>query len=91
MNDDRVRTRQCPSQPREVLVVVERVAAGPVDQPDVRIGQAPAVVVELLARVQQQVGDRGHRNEVAAPGSRPAGSVGSGYGTGASPGSFIEP
>ena len=38
------------AQPVEVLMVVERVAAGPVDQPDVGIGQALAVVVERLAR-----------------------------------------
>ena len=50
-------------QPVEVLVVVERVAAGPPDQPDVGVGQPLAVEVEGLARVQQHVADPRHRDE----------------------------
>ena len=34
----------------EVLVMVERIAAGPVDQPDIGVGMRRAVVVEGLAR-----------------------------------------
>ena len=45
--------------------MMKRVAAGPIDQPDVGIGQLPAVVVERLARLQQHVGNPRHRDEVA--------------------------
>ncbi len=62
--DDRVRPGQRAAQPGEVLVVVERIAAGPVNEAGVREGEASAVEVELLARVQEQIRDRGHRNEV---------------------------
>ena len=64
MHDHRVRPGKRPAQPVEILVVVERIAAGPIDQPDVGIGQAPAVVVERLARMQQHVGDARHRDEI---------------------------
>ena len=45
-------------------MVVKRIATGPIDQPDVGIGQAPAVVIELLPGRKQQVGNRGYRNEI---------------------------
>ena len=47
-----------PSQPGNVLVVVERITAGPIDQLDVGVGQPTPVVVERLAGVQQHVADR---------------------------------
>ena len=49
----------------EVLVVVEGVAAAPVHEPDVGVGEPLAVVVERLARVEQHVGDAGDRDERA--------------------------
>ncbi|CUK20615.1 Uncharacterised protein [Achromobacter sp. 2789STDY5608615] len=51
-------------QALEVLVMVERIAAGPIGQADVRIVHALAVVVERLAGVQQHVGDARHGNEI---------------------------
>ena len=50
-------------QPREVLVMVERVAAGPIDQPDVGIGVVSTVVLERRAGVQQHVGDARDRDK----------------------------
>ena len=47
----------------QVLVVMEWVAAGPPNEADVGVGQAPAVEVERLARVEQHVADPGHRDE----------------------------
>ena len=44
-------------------MMVERIAAGPIDQPDIGIGATPAVVVVGLARVQQHVGDPRDRDE----------------------------
>ena len=54
----RRRCRAAPNaaaQPVQVLVVVERVAAGPVHEPDVGVGVAAAVVVEGLARVSSSM------------------------------------
>jgi hypothetical protein len=61
--DDRVDPAERAPQSWNVLVMVEWVATGPIDQLDVGVGQAPAVVVELLARMQQHIADRRHRNE----------------------------
>ena len=72
LHDDGLGPPPGPHQPVQVLVVVERVAAGPVDEPDVGVGQPPAVEVERLARVEQHVGDPRHRDEALAPGSGPA-------------------
>ena len=61
-------------------MVVERVAAGPVDQANVRIAVALAVVVETGAGLLQHVGDARHRDEgadgVAALRHRGAGKLG---------------
>ena len=62
MDDDRVRRRERSTEAREVLVVVEGIAAAPVDQVDPGIGQAPAVEVEGLARVEQHVRQPGERD-----------------------------
>ena len=48
----------------EVLVMVEWIAARPVDQLDVRIGEDVAVVGDLAARVEQHVGDPRDWNEI---------------------------
>ena len=45
-------------------MVVERIAAGPVDDLDVGVGQSSTVVIEFTAGIQQHVRDRGHRNQV---------------------------
>ena len=52
------------AQAVEVLVVMERVAARPVDEADVGIGVAAAVVVERLAGMQQHVGEARDRDEL---------------------------
>ena len=48
----------------EILVVMERVAATPVNEADIGVGEGLAVVVERLARVQQHVRDTGDRDEI---------------------------
>ncbi|CKQ62318.1 Uncharacterised protein [Mycobacterium tuberculosis] len=60
---DRVYPRQCTTQPRQVLVVVERISTGPVDALDVGQLQQSAVVGQPLAGPLQQLTDRRHRNE----------------------------
>ena len=50
VHDDRFRALPGAAQPVQVLMVVERVAAGPIDQPDVGIGCALAVIIVALAR-----------------------------------------
>ena len=57
VHDDGAHRPERPAQPGQVLVVVERVAAAPVDELDVRIAVALAVVGEGAARRQQHVGD----------------------------------
>src|SRR3954463_13469380 len=48
----------------EVLVVMEGIAAGPVDQADIRIGARLAVVTITGAGMEQHVGDARDRNEI---------------------------
>ena len=50
------------AQPGEVLVVVERVPAAPVDELDVRVTAVLPVVVVARAGMQQHVRDPGHRD-----------------------------
>ena len=52
-------------QPVEILMVMKRIAARPIDQADVGIDVLGAVVGEALAGMQQHVGDACHRNELA--------------------------
>ena len=65
VHHDRVGPAERGAQPAQVLVVVERVAAGPVDQPDVRVGEPLAVVVVGGTRAEQHVRDPGDRDERA--------------------------
>ena len=58
VDDDRIGARKGTAQPVQVLMVVERVAARPVDQTDVGVGEPLAVIVEGFARVQQHIGER---------------------------------
>ena len=44
-------------------MMVEGIAARPVDEPDVRIGESPSVEVERRARLQQHVRDARERDE----------------------------
>ena len=64
MHDDGVRPRKGVAQPVQILMMVERIAARPIDQLDVGVGEPLAVEVERLARMQQHVGDARHRNEI---------------------------
>ena len=56
VHDDRLGPRQRPAQARDVLMVVKRIAAAPVDEPDVRESEVLAVEVERLTRMEQHVG-----------------------------------
>ena len=64
IHDDRFNTRPGAPESVQVLVVMERVAARPVDQADIRVSEAPAIVVVFLVRLFQQVGHPRHRDEV---------------------------
>ena len=64
MQDDRIGAREGAAQPVQVLMVVERIAAGPIDQLYVGVSEPLPVVVERLARVQQHVGEARHRDEI---------------------------
>ena len=44
-------------------MVVKRIAAGPVDQPDIGIGEPLAVVLERFSGTEQHVRHPRHRNE----------------------------
>ncbi len=63
MDDHRLGPLPGRDQTVEVLVVMERIAAAPIDEANVRIGQAPAVVVERRTGLEQHVGDARHGNE----------------------------
>ncbi len=64
MHDERVELRKGLAQAVDVLVVMEGIAAGPIDQADVRIGPRLAVVAIGAAGIEQHVGDARHRNEI---------------------------
>ena len=63
MNDNGFDPPPCPAQAIEILMVVKRIAAGPVDQPRIGITQPPAIVIERFARMQQHVADPRHGYE----------------------------
>jgi len=65
VHDDGLRDIEGAPQPVDVLVMMERVAARPIDQLDIRVLQRAAVVFERLPRIEQHVADACHRNEVA--------------------------
>ena len=65
MEDHRLGLAPGETQAVEVLVVMERIAARPVDQADVGIEVLGAVVGEALAGMQQHVGEARHRDEIA--------------------------
>jgi hypothetical protein len=46
----------------KILNLVERVAATPVDQSDVRIGQPVAVEIQGSARIQEHISEACHRD-----------------------------
>ncbi len=63
VDDHRLRRPPGTGEPVQVLMVVERVAAGPVHEPDVRVPVDRAVVGEGRTGMEQHVGDPGHRDE----------------------------
>ena len=65
LHDDGLRLLPGALQPVEVLVVMERIAAGPIDQLDVGIGVAAAVELVARAGIEQHVGDAGDRDHGA--------------------------
>ena len=59
--DDGFRLLPGNEKPVEVLLLVKGIAAGPIDQPDIRIHQRTAVEFKFSAGVQQHVDHAGHR------------------------------
>ena len=64
VDDDGLRALPRLTEAVEVLMMVERVAAGPVDEAYVGIQMGAAVIVERLARIEQHVADARHGDEV---------------------------
>ena len=84
VHDDGLRPLPGAAQPVEILMVVERIAAGPIDQPDVGIGRALAVVVVALAGMEQAVGDARRRDRELRRVGQSVGIVGPGNSSGGS-------
>ena len=63
MHNQSVDLREGLPQAIEILMMMERVAAGPVDQADVGIGFGLAVVTVRAAGIEQHVRDAGNRDE----------------------------
>jgi len=63
MDDQRIETAKGLTQPRQILMMMKRVAARPVGQPNVGIGQMPAVIVKFFTGMQQHIGDTRDRNK----------------------------
>ena len=64
VHDDGLGSPERASEAPEILVMVERVAAGPIDQAGVRVVHGRAVELVALAGVQQHVCDAGDRDEL---------------------------
>ena len=64
MNDHRFRPPPGFTQAVNILMMMKRVAAGPVDEADVGIAQMLAVKLVCLARMQQHIGKARHRNHL---------------------------
>src|SRR5579862_9167126 len=65
MHDDSPGSVPRRQQTIEVLMVMERISAGPIDQLNVRVVPAPSVKIELFSRTLEHVGDARHGNEAA--------------------------
>ncbi len=65
VHDHRLRLLPGALQAVEILMVMEGIAAGPVDQANIREGIAAAVEGIARARIEQHVGDTRHRNHGA--------------------------
>ena len=65
VNDDRLGAPPRAHEFVQVLLVVEGVAADPVDEPNIGIAILPPIVIEWLAGPEKHVGETGNGNEVA--------------------------
>ena len=65
VDDDRRRAAPCADQAVEILMMVKRIAAAPIDEIDIGIDEVLSVVLERLTRVEQQVRDASDRDEAA--------------------------
>ena len=63
VHHDRFRSLPRPQKAVQILMMMERVAASPIHQPDVWIAQASAIEVEFRTRALEHVGDARHRDE----------------------------
>ena len=69
VDDDRLGTLPCPDQTVDVLMMVKRIPAAPIDELDVGKGDPLAIVVDGGAGVEQQIGNPRHRNDTIGSGS----------------------
>jgi hypothetical protein len=52
VHDDRFRSTPCAAQPVEILMMMKRIAAGPIDQTDVGIAGLSSIEIIAAARTQ---------------------------------------
>lgn len=57
--------RFCPGsfQLPQILMMMERITAGPPDQPDIRVDIFLSVILKLLSRIEQHIGNARHGDE----------------------------
>jgi hypothetical protein len=75
VDDDRLRPGERAAQAGQVLMVMEGIAAAPVDEANVRVGEPPPVEVERLARPSSMSATRANGMK-SLTGLRPCGKVG---------------
>ena len=67
VNNERVEPREGRAQAIEILMVMEGVAARPIDQADIGVVLGAAVIAVFTARIEQHVRDARDRDEVLHP------------------------
>src|SRR5579872_4359535 len=63
MHDDCIGSMPRRQQAVQILMVMERIPAGPIYQLDVRVVPAPTIEIELFSRTLEHIGDTRHGNE----------------------------
>ena len=64
MNNHRLRDLPGVNQTGQILVMMKRIAPGPIDQLDIRIAVGAAIIVKICAWPGQHISDPGDRNKI---------------------------
>src|SRR5262249_34311758 len=67
VKDHRIGAREGFPQSVQILMVMERIAARPINELYVRVSQPPPVVVERFRRMHHYVADTRNRDEIRTP------------------------